>query len=88
MLDAFVKKDLINKFATTENDTGSVEVQCALITERVKILTQHLNNHNKDFSSRRGLIMLIAQRRKLLNYVKLIDKKRYLSIINNLGLKK
>ncbi|MBF8246768.1 MAG: 30S ribosomal protein S15 [Rickettsia sp.] len=88
MLDTFLKKELISKFATKEEDTGSVEVQCALITERVKILTKHLNEHKKDFSSRRGLIMLIAKRRKLLNYIKSLSQQRYLDLVSRLGIKK
>lgn len=82
------KKDLISKHAINNNDTGSPEVQCAILTSRIKSLTEHFKTHKKDFHSRRGLLMLIGKRKRLLNYVKNKDAARYSSLISNLGLKK
>jgi len=83
-----MKTKLIKDYANTENDTGSVEVQCALLSERIKNLTDHLQNNHKDFSSRRGLLMLVGRRRRLLNYLKNKDLNRYLQLINRLGIRK
>lgn len=83
-----MKTKLINDYATAENDTGSVEVQCALLSERIKNLTEHLQGNHKDFSSRRGLLMLVGRRRRLLNYLKAKDLNRYVQLINRLGIRK
>jgi len=82
------KTKLMQEFATAENDTGSVEVQCAVLTERIKNLTDHLKDNHKDFSSRRGLLMLVGRRRRLLAYLKKQSLDRYITLINKLGLRK
>lgn len=82
------KQELIKDFATTESDTGSVEVQCAILTHRIKALTEHMKANHKDFSSRRGLLMLVGRRRRLLNYLKKISLSRYLTLIERLGIRK
>ena len=82
------KTTLIEEFATAKNDTGSVEVQCAVLTERIKNLTDHLKENHKDHSSRRGLLMLVGRRRKLLAYLKRQSLDRYITLINKLGLRK
>jgi small subunit ribosomal protein S15 len=82
------KKKLIEKFKVHESDTGSPEVQVGLLTNRIEYLTEHLKVHKKDHHSRRGLLMLVGRRRRLLNYVKYKDVNRYRSIIETLGLKK
>jgi small subunit ribosomal protein S15 len=82
------KQKLIKDYATNENDTGSVEVQCAVLTERITNLTEHFKTNAKDFASRRGLLMLVGRRRRLLNYLKQDSLTRYLSLINRLGLRK
>ncbi len=82
------KKEIIEKFKITENDTGSPEVQIALLTYRINHLTEHLKVHKKDHHSRRGLLKMVGQRRKLLNYLKKKDINRYRSIIKALGLRR
>lgn len=82
------KTTLMKEFATIENDTGSVEVQCAVLTERIKNLTDHLQDNHKDFSSRRGLLMLVGRRRRLLVYLKEKSLERYVTLIKKLGLRK
>jgi small subunit ribosomal protein S15 len=82
------KKDVVAKFATHEGDTGSPEVQIALMTERIAYLTEHFKNHAKDHHSRRGLLKLVGQRRRLLDYLKRSHLERYRVLINNLGIRK
>jgi small subunit ribosomal protein S15 len=82
------KKELINKYKLHETDTGSPEVQIGLLTHRISYLTEHLKIHKKDHHSRRGLLILVGRRRRLLNYVKNKDVKRYRSIIEALGLRR
>ena len=82
------KKMLIDKFKLHEGDTGSPEVQVGLLTHRISYLTEHLKTHKKDHHSRRGLLMLVGRRRRLLNYVKNKDINRYRAIIEALGLKR
>lgn len=82
------KTELMKEFATVANDTGSVEVQCAVLTERIKNLTDHLKENHKDFSSRRGLLMLVGRRRRLLAYLKIRSLERYITLIGKLGLRK
>ena len=82
------KKDLIEQFKLHEDDTGSPEVQVGLLTHRISYLTEHLKVHNKDHHSRRGLLILVGRRRRLLNYVKNKDVKRYRTIIDNLGIRR
>ncbi|MCQ2914542.1 MAG: 30S ribosomal protein S15 [Alphaproteobacteria bacterium] len=81
------KAQLIKEFATKEGDTGSPEVQIAILSERIKNLTEHLKSHDKDFHSRRGLLIMVGQRRSLLDYVKAKDTARYESIVERLGLR-
>ena len=82
------KKDLIARFKLHEKDTGSPEVQIGLLTHRITYLTEHLKVHKKDHHSRRGLLMLVGRRRRLLTYVKNKDIKRYRTIIEALGLRR
>lgn len=82
------KQKLIEKFKLHESDTGSPEVQVGLLTHRISYLTEHLKVHKKDHHSRRGLLMLVGRRRRLLNYVKNKDVNRYRAIIETLGLKR
>ena len=82
------KKKLIEKFKLHDSDTGSPEVQVGLLTERISYLTEHLKIHKKDHHPRRGLLMLVGRRRRLLNYVKYKDINRYRAIIETLGLKR
>jgi small subunit ribosomal protein S15 len=82
------KKKLIDRFKLHESDTGSPEVQIGLLTHRISYLTDHLKVHKKDHHSRRGLLMLVGRRRRLLNYVKSNDIKRYRTIIGSLGLRR
>jgi small subunit ribosomal protein S15 len=79
---------LIEEYATKPGDTGSPEVQVALLSERIKNLTDHLKVHAKDFHSRRGLLMMVGQRRRLLDYVKRKDASRYETLIKRLGLRR
>ena len=82
------KQEIVAKYGRTPNDTGSPEVQIALLTARITLLTDHLKMHKKDHHSRRGLLMLVGQRRGLLNYLKDKDITRYREIISELGLRK
>ena len=82
------KQELIGEFQTTKGDTGSPEVQVAILTERIANLTEHLKTHNKDFHSRRGLLMMVGQRRRLLDYVKVKEVKRYEDLIKRLGIRR
>ncbi len=88
MFDTLKKKGIIDNFKTHETDTGSPEVQIALLSERISYLTDHFKTHAKDHHSRRGLLKLVAQRKKLLNYLKISDKTRYDNVIGRLGLRK
>ncbi|MBP3635697.1 MAG: 30S ribosomal protein S15 [Bacilli bacterium] len=83
-----VKEDIIKKYATHEGDTGSPEVQIAILTEEIKILTEHLKVNIHDFHSKRGLLMKVGKRRNLLEYLKKTDINRYRSLIERLGLRK
>ena len=82
------KQEIINTYKRDENDTGSPEVQVALLTERIKELTEHLKVHPKDNHSRRGLLKMVGKRRNLLNYLAKKDVQRYRDIIAKLGLRK
>jgi len=88
VLTTETKKDLIEQFKLHDTDTGSPEVQVGLLTHRIQYLTEHLKVHKKDHHSRRGLLMLVGRRRRLLNYVKSKDVTRYRTIIENLGLRR
>jgi len=87
-LTAERKKTVITEYATTPNDTGSPEVQVAVLTERIASLQSHFKAHVKDNHSRRGLIKMVSQRRRLLDYVKANDQSRYESLIQRLGLRR
>lgn len=87
-MDTATKAEVAKQFQAHENDTGSTEVQVALLSSRIKELTGHLETHRKDFSSRRGLIMLVSQRRRLLDYLKRKDVERYRTLIQRLGLRR
>jgi len=82
------KERIIREFRIHDNDSGSPEVQIALLTERIKRLTEHFKVHKKDYHSRRGMMMLIGQRRRLLNYLKKTDFNRYREVVKRLGLRK
>jgi small subunit ribosomal protein S15 len=82
------KQNLIKKHSKAENDTGSPEVQCAVFTKRIANLTEHLKIHRKDFSSRRGLLILVNRRKRLLEYLKNKDKARHSALIESLNLRK
>jgi small subunit ribosomal protein S15 len=82
------KQEIIEQFKIHEQDTGSPEVQIAILTTRIKELTEHLKKHPKDFHSRRGLFMMVGQRRRLLNYLKKYHVDRYYAILQKLGLRK
>ncbi|MEJ2024916.1 MAG: 30S ribosomal protein S15 [Deltaproteobacteria bacterium] len=88
VLTAENKKDIIEKFKLHDKDTGSPEVQIALLSNRIKYLTDHFKVHKKDHHSRRGLLKLVGQRRRLLNYLKKTDVERYRIIIKELGIRK
>jgi small subunit ribosomal protein S15 len=87
-LEADVKKAIIEEYATHPGDTGSPEVQVAILTKRIKDLTEHLKEHKHDHHSRRGLLLLVGQRRRLLGYLQEIDISRYRSLIERLGLRR
>ena len=82
------KKEIIDRFKLSENDTGSSEVQIALLSSRIKYLTEHFKVHKKDHHSRRGLLKLVGQRRRLLKYLKNKDVEKYRKIIKELGIRK
>jgi small subunit ribosomal protein S15 len=82
------KREIVAKYAKGDGDTGSAEVQVALLTERIKYLTEHFKTHKKDHASRRGLLRLVGQRRKLLKYVRNADQQRYQDLIKSLGLRR
>ena len=82
------RKQLVTDFSTHKGDTGSPEVQVALITEKINYLTEHLKVHKKDFTSRRGLLMMVGQRSRLLKFLQSSDNERYLTLIKRLGIRK
>ena len=82
------KAELIDDYATKPDDTGSPEVQVAILSERILNLTEHLKEHKKDFHSRRGLLMMVGQRRRLLDYLKIKNSSRYQELIGRLGLRR
>ena len=82
------KQVLIGEYAVKSGDTGSPEVQVAILSERIRNLTDHLSSHKKDFHSRRGLLVMVGQRRRLLDYLKRSDADRYTSLIGRLGLRR
>jgi small subunit ribosomal protein S15 len=82
------KQEVITEFGTVTGDTGSPEVQVAILSERIKNLTEHLKDHKKDFHSRRGLLIMVGQRRRMLDYLKAKNQGRYEALIARLGLRK
>ena len=82
------KAEIIKDNATQKNDTGSPEVQVAILTERISYLSEHMQEHKKDFHSRRGLLAMVARRRKLLDYLKRKDEPRYKTLIKKLGIRR
>jgi small subunit ribosomal protein S15 len=82
------KQAVMSEFATGSNDTGSPEVQVAVLTERITNLTEHLKSHKKDFASRRGLLMMVGRRRRLLDYLRRKEQSRYQAVIERLGLRR
>lgn len=82
------KKEIIDNFKVHSRDTGSTEVQVAILTERINLLGEHFKDHKKDFHSRRGLLMLVGKRRRLLNYLKEKDAKKYEEVLEKLNLRK
>ena len=82
------KQELIQEHHRSANDTGSPEVQISILTTRINGLTEHMRTHKKDFASRRGLLMMVSRRRRLLDYLKRIDPQRYLDIIGRLDIRK
>jgi len=87
-MDAAEKKKIIEEYATTEGDTGSPDVQIALLSKRIAHLTEHLKQHKGDHHSRRGLMLMVGQRRRLLNYVAKLDIEHYRELIARLGLRR
>ncbi len=88
MLASATKTDLIQRFRTHDSDTGSPEVQIAILSTRIGELTEHFKTHKKDHASRRGLLMLVSKRRRLLDYLKTHDTDRYRDVIGKLGIRK
>lgn len=82
------KQELIKDFSTKENDTGSPQVQIAILTERINSLTEHMRSNKKDYGTRRGLLQMVSRRRRLLDYVREHDPQRYLDILARLGIRK
>jgi small subunit ribosomal protein S15 len=87
-IDAATKKQIMTQYATSDGDTGSPEVQVALLSQRISDLTEHLQEHKHDHHSRRGLLLLVGQRRRLLNYLRNRDIGRYRKLIERLGLRR
>ena len=87
MLTTELKKEIIEQYATHEGDTGSPEVQIAILTKRIVLLTEHLKSHKKDHHSRRGLLKMVGQRRNMLDYLRLSDIERYRALGAKLGLR-
>ena len=82
------KREVVNEHKRSESDTGSAEVQIAVLTERINALTEHMRTHKKDYSTRRGLLGMVSKRRGLLDYLRDVDPQRYLDIIGKLGIRK
>jgi small subunit ribosomal protein S15 len=88
LLDTARKREIVSEFRREEGDTGSPEVQIALLTDRITGLTEHMKVHKKDFSSQRGLLQLVSQRRALLDYVRRKDEEHYRTLIGRLGIRR
>jgi small subunit ribosomal protein S15 len=87
-LDAAVKQQIISEYATGDGDTGSPEVQVALLSRRISDLTEHMKAHKHDFHTQRGLLQLVGRRRRLLRYLETVDVQRYRNLIERLGLRR
>ena len=87
-LDTATKQQIMTEYATNEGDTGSPEVQIAMLTQRIKDLTEHSRQHPHDHHSRRGLLLLVGQRKRMLRYLETVDIERYRSLIKRLGLRR
>jgi small subunit ribosomal protein S15 len=87
-LDAAVKQQIISEYATGDGDTGSPEVQVALLSRRISDLTEHMKAHKHDFHTQRGLLQLVGRRRRLLRYLETVDVQRYRTLIERLGLRR
>lgn len=87
-LDAATKQQIMTEYATGPNDTGSPEVQIAMLSQRIKDLTEHLKEHKHDHHSRRGLLLLVGRRRRMLGYLQKVDIERYRSLVARLGLRR
>ncbi len=87
-LDPAIKQEIIKEYATSEGDTGSPEVQIAVLTRRISDLTEHLKFHKHDHHSRRGLMILVGRRRNMLSYLKRVDIERYRALIERLGIRR
>jgi small subunit ribosomal protein S15 len=87
-LDAAVKQEIISEYATGEGDTGSPEVQIALLSRRISDLTEHMKVHKHDFHTQRGLLLLVGRRRRMLRYIEAVDVQRYRALIERLGLRR
>ncbi len=83
-----IKQEAIKKVAKNDKDTGSIEVQCAILTARIDLITEHLKSHKKDFSSRKGLLIMVGRRRRLLDYLKKESEARYQDLIKKLDIRK
>ena len=88
MIEKAKKHEIINKFKRSDNDSGSCEVQIAILSERINTLTEHMRSHKKDYSTRRGLLAMVSRRRRLLDYLKKTEPQRYIDIIQALGIRK
>ena len=82
------KREVIQGYRRADHDTGSPEVQIAILTTRINALTEHLRTHSKDYASRRGLLAMVSRRRRLLDYLRRVDAQRYLDVIGRLGIRK
>ncbi len=87
-LSTVEKKKIVETFALADNDTGSSPVQIAVLTKKIKLLTEHMKENPKDFSSKRGLLKMVSKRRRLLNYLERVDEVKYKDVIDRLGLKR
>ena len=87
-LDAAVRQEIIKEYATADGDTGSPEVQVALLTRRISDLTEHMKVHKHDFHTQRGLLLLVGRRRRMLRYLEQVDVQRYRALIERLGLRR
>ena len=88
MIEKAKKQEIINKFKRSDNDSGSCEVQIAILSERINTLTEHMRSHKKDYSTRRGLLAMVSRRRRLLDYLKKTEPQRYIDISQAVNIRK